>query len=341
MVQLLNKANATKQFMTCLKRQAEIAVLLEKCRLEDIASEVRKASQKLRAALDRGITTHVLCLEESTKRALSALKDARTLPHIIVEPVVEPRTAERGKGKKAETSELDKCYSCEVTRGDCANQGAEEDFEEAEEENADRGQGRVLVCDQEDQGEGEVLQGATTLRRYSWKNRKRNLEADGETRVQRSAERERAEEDSDRGSAEREQSGSANVCQPGEKRPAKRQKTTRTAEDNEMRGGLFAFPTSSSSASSSGAGVWSASCNASSPCPPPPPPPPPPVSSVQARLDRLLASFVAQNHLEGRLPLLCFSMLQSQNFLKPCSVAFDEEGSLLVADCLNNRVVPW
>jgi hypothetical protein len=148
-----------------------------------------------------------------------------------------------------------------------------------------------------------------------------------------------AEEDSERGSAEREQSGSANVCQPGEKRPAKRQKTTKTAEDNEMRGGLLAFRTSSSSASSSGAGFWSASCNASSP--PSPPPHPPPVSSVQARLDRLLASFVAQNLLEGRLPLLCFSMLQSKNFLKPCSVAFDEEGSLLVADCLKNRVVPW
>ena len=109
MVQLLNKADATKQFMTCLKRQAEVAMLLEKCRLEDIASEVRKASQKLSAALERGITTHVLCLEESTKHALSALKDARTLPRIIVEPVVEPRTAERGKGKEAETSELEQC----------------------------------------------------------------------------------------------------------------------------------------------------------------------------------------------------------------------------------------
>jgi hypothetical protein len=373
MVQLLNNADAAKQFMTCLKRQAEVAVLLEKCRLEDIASEVRKASQKLRAALERGITTHVLCLEESTKRALSALKDARTLPRIIVEPVVEPRTAESGKGKEAETSELKQCAAIassaqpsgnlEMGDGNSKSATSTRCFERLATAHVYRNPSQLApslstnaaVCaasghlpvstgSKEPHCPESPRQGTTYVTDLEEaddrdEDFKEAEEKDADRRHDKV--RVHAGEDSECVISELELSGGANDCQTLEKRPAKRQKTTKTAEDNEMRGGLLAFRTSSASASSAGAEAWSASSNASSPSCSSPPPPHPPASSVQARLDRLLASFVAQNRLEGRLPLLCFSMLQSHNFLKPCSVAFDQDGSLLIADCLNNRVVPW
>ena len=121
-----------------------------------------------------------------------------------------------------------------------------------------------------------------------------------------------------------ERGSSAFVCQVRKTRPAKRQKTAQVAQDCEMQGG------SSSLASSAGAPASSASSRAcSSLC----------VGGVQTTLTSAVHQFIVQNRLEGRLPLLAFSMLNSQNLHKPCSLAFDQEGSLLIADCLNNRVV--
>ena len=47
----------------------------------------------------------------------------------------------------------------------------------------------------------------------------------------------------------------------------------------------------------------------------------------------IVLRFVAQHGLQGRIPLLCIAGLH-----KPSSVAFDAQGRLLIADCLNNRV---
>ena len=152
--------DATRQLLTDMKRQAEVAVWLEKCRLEEIASAVRRVSQKLRAAFDSGNTTHVLCHSERTRRALSALKDARALPRIVFAPSDAdsgtdgtskdasvassdgagghaPNNEEKGKGKEEEEEEeavvlekegLEKGEEAGLVKANAVN---EEDSEEA------------------------------------------------------------------------------------------------------------------------------------------------------------------------------------------------------------------
>ena len=54
---------------------------------------------------------------------------------------------------------------------------------------------------------------------------------------------------------------------------------------------------------------------------------------LDVQLKAIVLRFVSQHGLQGRIPLLCITGLH-----KPSSVAFDAQGRLLIADCLNNRV---
>lgn len=51
----------------------------------------------------------------------------------------------------------------------------------------------------------------------------------------------------------------------------------------------------------------------------------------------VLAKFVLGAQLQGRLPILTIGAPRAA-FSKPCDVAFDKRGSLLIADCLNDRI---
>lgn len=290
--------NPVVDLMNKLKADAEVALLRERDRLNSLSSDVQTLCNKLRTELASGNTARLLCRMSSSHVALDLLTKQWALPRI--------------RFSKQTAKAVEKTASLPIAQALPAPVGGGR-------------AGPVLACSANDESA---------------------CPADAAERSH--GDEVRCLDDGAGGTGNgKEMVGEADL--QGDHMPLKRSADTAGGDTGEadekshmkrpkMDGDLLRLPEGNESSSGSGSSADTTSslkqipaCSTSillrADC----------ISKFQGADKDMLAKFVLSAQLEGRLPVVTIGGPRV-GLNMPCDVAFDEHGSLLIADCLNDRI---
>ncbi|MGB1596618.1 MAG: hypothetical protein ACPIOQ_27915, partial [Promethearchaeia archaeon] len=267
---------SAKQLLCDLKQHAEEAALIEARRLENIALEVRKASEKLKAAVVDRKTVVVLCVMPHLVGQLEQLKEQCLLPRVDLTMQIQAFSSASLSGQSSEGSRagrFNEMGETGITNGVSVVKGHDEG-DVFDDKKAGGSTMRGLHQVEIDPGVGE--------------GSKTSVKIDAASR-----------------SPVRWSQDIAQDVNTGRKR-----KRVPNSDLNSLQGrvhnGLAAD------------GMVDESEN-------------------DKKAESVMSRFIHKHGLTGRIPLLTFSG-GTKRFARPTDVDFAADGSLLVADCLNNCI---
>ena len=263
------ECESAKQLLCDLKQHAEEAALIEARRLENIAVEVRKASEKLKAAVVDRKTVVVLCLMPHLVGQLEQLKEQCLLPRVDLTMQIQAFSSASLSGKSSEGSRAGRVNE----KGETVKGHHEGDV--LDDKKAGGSTMRGLHQVEIDPGVG---QGSKT-----------SVKIDAASR-----------------SPVRWSQDIAQDVNTGRKR-----KRVPNSDLNSLQGRVH--------------NGLAADCMVDE-------------SENDKTAGSVMSRFIHKHGLTGRIPLLTFSGGTNRRFARPTDVDFAADGSLLVADCLNNCI---
>jgi len=348
---LIDSVVSAEQLMHDFKTLAEQAVALEKIRLENLSGQVCKVSQKLRSALTSGDTTTVLCLTAFIReQSLARFREEWATPRIAFESSVELLDAcAEGCGDTATDNAPPS--PCSISQeGDEGRTGkrTSKDEDVHKRTNSHESSDDVTIaalvvstCDDTHGSEVETLFRsslspaplATVSARSHTQSASAKSTKPATCDAPDTAPRDALLHAQGTKSRTLHAMGDDEDTKQALQHCGKRSIFTEDAvqECTKKKRAAHGQDADSSSATQQGCSSMSASSASTIP-----------VVAVSWQMndamEAVVQKFITSNRLEGRIPLVCVEQLGTRPFNKPSAVAFDDDGALLIADCLNDCI---